>query len=190
MAAQFNKCLGVTDANWYHFAAWASVSAGEVITGKKFEDLRASERAIMRAFSNWKRIYNEEKQIEIFASTNALIAMEMIPIGNLFIKLFCQEKPQTFSAFSNYFIPTSSAEKSLYEAFETYHKIINEKNNDKKQQLLLLASLLQLDAEQSRIDHLLDKVFWIKTRSKLVRTFFRRIATKKKENLKLVIMKL
>ena len=37
---EFNRCLNTNKANWYHFAAWASKSAGEVINGRKFEDLK------------------------------------------------------------------------------------------------------------------------------------------------------
>ena len=179
IAKELNQCLNTNSANWFHFAAWASRSAGEVISGKKFEDLKGGERYLMRAFGNWKKIYNEEKQIEIFASTNALIAMEMIPLGNLFLQLFCQGQKNSFDQFEKYFTPLTSAENFLYRAFENYHQVIHAKSERNKQELLLLASLYQLNAEQIRIDHLLGKVFWIKTKSKLVRAFFRRVATKK-----------
>ena len=34
IANELNQCLGTRQANWYHFAAWASKSAGEVISGR------------------------------------------------------------------------------------------------------------------------------------------------------------
>ena len=116
---------------------------------------------------------------EIFASTNAVIAMEMIPLGNQFINLFCRNHHNDFIKFERIFIPQSNSERKLLNAFRYYHQIIRLKDPREKNELLLLASLTQLESEQIRIDHLIDTVFWIGTKSRLVKYVFRKIATKK-----------
>ena len=181
LGQNLNKCLGIKGrANWYHFAAWASRSAGEVINGQKFEDLKRIERGILKNFGNWKIVYNEQSQRKIFASTNAIIAMEMIPLGNLFIKTYCNgSNAESFDLFTRNFKPRTKNEHILIQSFAYYLKAKKENNHFKKEELLLLASIKQVESEQIRIDHLLDKVFWIKTKMKLIRKFFKRVTTKK-----------
>ena len=126
---------------------------------KKFEDLKRSERAILRKFGNWRRVVSENRQKEIFASTNAVIAMEMIPLGNHFLNLFCRGYNNDFIKFEQAFKPKSNSERTLLNAFRYYHQVKLEKDQRAKNELLLLASLSQLESEQIRIDHLIDTVF-------------------------------
>jgi hypothetical protein len=181
LGQSLNECLDIKGrANWYHFAAWASKSAGEIINGQKFEDLKRAERGLLKSFGNWKIVYSEQSQRQIFASTNAIIAMEMIPLGNLFIETYCDGRnAENFDLFARNFIPKTKNEHILIQSFAYYLKAKKEVNPLKKEELLLLASIKQVESEQIRIDHLLDKVFWIKTKTKLIRKFFKRVATKK-----------
>lgn len=182
-------------ANWYTFAIWASKSAGDVVSGKKFSgefpDLFMFDNSAKKNRSNFiekeKNILLElavtkgglarsaldkqgwlkaegfdlgalpeayiEFQQQVFAETNYQIAAEMIPLGQNFVRLFChpdamngleQNKKAFFETFKN-------DEPLLKSAFEDYFGAIFEKDLKKKAELILMASILQVAHEQTRV---------------------------------------
>lgn len=148
-------------ANWYHFAYWASKSAGEVITGHKFNSYDVISRSLYGAASRLKVIPTEKEMAAMFARTNTLIAIEMIPLGRLFLNEFCDEKKKSkaYSSFSKHFLRSDEKEIELENAFKSYFDAIYETDLSKRRQIVSLASTLQVLSEQKRVHENIDSVF-------------------------------
>lgn len=179
-AKELNACLEIEGvmANWFNFAAWASKSAGKVISGEKFKTLGKIKKTLFSFATAIRVIPGKNQQQEIFAGTNALIAMEMIPIGNEFLRLFCNGTKRDFDTFKDKFKPSLEHEYLLLNAFELYYNAKYTVDMNKKKELVLLASIKHVNAEQIRINHLLDKVFKIKLRSRKIKKIYTKLATK------------
>lgn len=178
---QLQSCLGARklNTNWYHFAAWASKSAGEVISGIKFENLSRTDQFLFSVVSALNLAIGPKGQKEIFSSTNALIALEMIPLGNLFVNLFCVENPRPFNEIYNYISPETQSDKNIIKAFSYYHRAKYEEDQNIKEELILMGSLQQLEVEQVRVDRMLKKVFDFGHFSELLEKFFHQSATER-----------
>lgn len=162
IAYKLAQCTGTEkQANWYHFAYWASRSAGEVISGLKFNSYRNLSRTMYNLASRIGAVPSEADMAAMFARTNSLIAVEMVPIGRHFLKEFCGPDSQgaSFSTFSRHFTRTGLREKEMERAFANYYAAINEKDPIKKKQQVSLASTLQVMSEQRRVNENIDSVF-------------------------------
>lgn len=168
IAYKLSQCTETEgQANWYHFAYWASKSAGEVISGLKFDSYQALSRTMYKMASHLGVIPNETAMASMFARTNSLIAVEMIPMGRHFLKEFCSsDSPPLFSSFSRHFSRSGIREKEMERAFANYYAAIFEKDLVKKKQLVSLASTLQVMSEQRRVNENVDSVFRFGTRLK------------------------
>lgn len=163
MARELADCVnpGVRVGNWYHFATWASVSAGDVINLQKFDRLDAVDSTALFIGAAVRYIPPQDRQREIFANTNSLIALEMIPVGRFFLDTFCKEpkKRRPLSDFTSQFKPTSPSERMLMDAFALYRLALYENDEEAKVELLTAASILQVFSEQMRVDELIKSVF-------------------------------
>jgi hypothetical protein len=163
MARELARCANPTVrvGNWYHFATWASVSAGEVINLQKFDKLGALDKTALWIGAAVRYIPPQSEQVEIFANTNALIALEMIPIGRAFLDTFCKEpgKVVPFEEFSSRFTPKSEHERLLLDALALYRLAIYETDVEAKTELVTAGSILQVFSEQMRVDQLIKSVF-------------------------------
>ena len=68
-AKELSTCLQLDEpfANWFHFAAWASKSAGNVISGQKFERFKKIKKSLLSLATAVRVIPSKERQQEIFA---------------------------------------------------------------------------------------------------------------------------
>ena len=148
-------------ANWYHYAYWASKSAGEVITGHKFNSYDVIARSLYGGASKLRVIPTEKEMAAMFARTNTLIAIEMIPIGRHFVNEFCKSKSnhKAFNRFSKHFSQSDEKEIELENSFKHYFHAIHEKDLTKKRQYISLAATLQVLSEQKRVHENIDTVF-------------------------------
>ena len=192
LATALNQCIFPNKrepvANWYHFATWASVSAGDVINGKKFTPTANYDRYFIEAYragritadelnqdrgiddifqlANWamkKTGVNQwsamadyfHEQRVIFSETNYEIAAEMIPIGEAFLKNFCDPASQSHSMVSRldeeFFALFNTDEIYLKKAFQHYRQAMLETDPKTKIELNLLASIEQVFFEQTRV---------------------------------------
>lgn len=162
IAYKLAHCTETFDqANWYHYAYWASKSAGEVISGNKFNSYDIISRSLYGAASRLRVIPTEKEMAAMFARTNTLIAIEMIPIGRHFISEFCQNKSnlKAFNIFSKHFSQSDEKEIELEKAFKNYFHAILEKDLSQKRQLISLGATLQVLSEQKRVHENIDTVF-------------------------------
>jgi len=163
MGKELASCAnpGVQLGNWYHFATWASVSAGEVISRRKFAALDGPSRAALWIGAAAQYIPTQDTRVEIIANTNMLIALEMVPIGRAFLDTFCVEPrtPRPFSDFSSLFTPAEEHERMLVDAFALYHEAIYEEDVARRVELVTAASILQVVSEQTRVDQLINAFF-------------------------------
>jgi hypothetical protein len=162
LGQQLSQCMGVGNkiGNWFHFATWASLSAGDVINGKKFRELNLFESVGALTLSSCGVSMSEAAQKDLFGAVNAQIAMEMIPLGKAFLKEFCGAGARKdWSAFSKLMSSTSPADKLLIKGMKGYAEAIDTKNYDLKVEKIALASTLQVFSEQTRVDKALGLVF-------------------------------
>ncbi len=162
IAYKLAHCTETFDqANWYHYAYWASKSAGEVIAGHKFNSYDVISRSLYGAASKLRVIPTEKELAAMFARTNTLIAIEMVPIGRHFVNEFCNNKTnrKAFSTFSKNFSQSDEKEIELENAFKNYFHAIFEKDLSQKRQLISLAATLQVLSEQKRVHENIDTVF-------------------------------
>ncbi|MBT3586225.1 MAG: hypothetical protein HN509_15060 [Halobacteriovoraceae bacterium] len=159
---QLSDCLGVEGeiGNWYHFATWASFSAGDIINGKKYEELSRIENAGSWLMGVSGLLLDKSEQQKLFSSVNSQIAIEMIPLGRAFIKEFClADSKKDWQNFSSKMVNRSPEDKLLKAAFKFYAEAISENDRDKKIEKITLASTLQVYSEQMRVDPALDLMF-------------------------------
>ncbi len=179
---QLARCMNNNNsniANWYHFATWASKSAGDVISGKKFQELGKFKKTLFWAGGATRAFKNKKLQKELFANTNAMIAIEMIPLGKTFLDLFCTKKNDIpFKQFENIFNARLKYEKTLLKAFEFYYSAIKARGSNEKLEYITLGSIYQVIAEQARIDRILKSIFTSKIISKKLDKIYKKIATK------------
>lgn len=175
-----SKCIGGNTkiANWYYFAMWASKSAGEVISGEKYEKLGKFKNTLFWAGGAAKLFKDKKSQKEIFANTNAMIAIEMIPLGKIFLSTFCEDdQVSSFDKFSSKFNADFDHEKILLKAFKKYYEAKNTKDPNKKIELITLGSIYQVTAEQMRVDQLLKAIFGSKFIIPKTRDLYKKVAT-------------
>ncbi|MDC0254932.1 hypothetical protein OAK75_08535 [Bacteriovoracales bacterium] len=180
LGQKLSKCLSpqFQIGNWYHFATWASLSAGEVISGQKFAELGKIKNALFWIGGAIGKVKGKKVQKEIFANTNAIIATEMIPLGREFLKTFCGDKKGNYAEFQKRFDVEKQYDLWLLKAFKNYEKAIREKDYEKKMELITYGSIFHVVAEQKRVDTLILKIFQTGFRTRLTRTIFKIMATK------------
>lgn len=161
------QCMGdLKMANWYHFAAWASLSGGKVINRSRFDDLSNLKKAGMK-FSTAMDWTDKEKIREIFIRANTLIALEMIPLGREFLSRFCTKKNEALFSIRDFINDIGDDElhnKYIKEAFLHYYRAIHLQNSAEKKERITYASTMQVIGEQTRVDDNLDEVFKVDSR--------------------------
>lgn len=161
---RLSQCIGVRKniGNWYHFAAWASVSARDVINGNKLLNMNPFTQSGIRLAILFGFIPTEDSLKQTFAEVNNMIAIEMIPLGRVFLKTFCSEKPSTnFKSFSHQYLKQKTKyEKFLFNAFKGYFEALTEKVMKRKIELITFASINHVLGEQTRVDNRLQAAFY------------------------------
>lgn len=163
------ECLGVNDVgNWYHFASWASQSAGSMLNGSKIEDLNILNKAglYIGEAADWT---NSEHSKNVLARANNLIAIEMIPLGKAFLDTFCkEERSSKFDDFEKLLNVNSFEEIYIRNAFKSYYQAIGEKDRKSKIELISLGSTQQVIGEQIRIHSNVEQAFHFHNPNQLV----------------------
>ncbi len=156
------RCTGTEGeiGNWYHFATWASVSGGKVIDGTKFYNLNGFQKGAFWVAELLDMTHTRKEQIDFFKRANALIAIEMIPLGRKFLEMFCTgNEPTDFSKFQSLLKLETEQDRLIRDAFYNYYKAIYETDINLKIEYVALAATKQVMGEQIRVDENLDAVF-------------------------------
>ena len=163
LGKEFSKCLGVENriGNWFYYASWASLSAGEIISGQKYKQLGLWDNFWVNLLQKSHILGQKKEMNEIFSTVNTSIAIEMIPLGKSFLNYFCQEEKKSWTEFESLLLSGKNEQKLLIKAFKLYHDAIYEKNIKKRVEMITLASTLQVFSEQMRVDSPLKLVFKI-----------------------------
>lgn len=174
------QCLGVEGqiGNWYYFASWASVSAGEIISGNKFHALSLWQAFWVDVLQFVKLIKQKEELVDIFANVNLQIALEMIPLGRDFLQSFCGQTKVPWDDYEKKLLHNKPEHQILIKALKAYYDAIEQKEEDKKVELITLASTLQVISEQMRVDSPLKKVFSSHTGPQIINSIIQSQCTK------------
>lgn len=158
---ELSKCIGFKKpfGNWYYFASWASKSAGEIISGSRFNSLNAWQDFWVSILQMTKVLQTQKELQFIFGTVNQMIAIEMIPLGKTFINYFCNEKPLEWSEFEKLMLSSRPEERMLKNAFYHYYLAIKEQDINLKKEHTTLAATLQVISEQKRVDRPIKNVF-------------------------------
>lgn len=194
LSDQLSRCLVANNssnnaifiANWYHFAKWASISAGKVINNSKFQSLNVLDQKMYQALQSSGMVAKVSAIKENFSATNLLIALDMIPVGAHFIAEFCNsealsnpqllEKTVFYQSLSQeqklgYFKSTAfyqnlncsvsqdESHRLLCDAFAYLWLSLYENELKPKMELILYADILQVISEQIRVDDNLKMIF-------------------------------
>ena len=183
-----SKCLASTPqeppiGNWYQFAQWASLSAGTMINGQKIKSFSKLKRHFYWLAGKLKRVDKRKAQQYFFSITNNLIGLEMIPLGRTFLQMFCGKNQTGFSrtpflAFEKIFTPKNPQEEYLMQAFRYYYRAKFESHQKKKMELIALAAVYQVYAEQMRVDKLIKLVFTSHFWNRHLNKYFKKMASK------------
>jgi hypothetical protein len=180
IAEQLKACINpnLEIGNWYHFAHWASASALRVINESLFDDLSRIDKVGLKIGEMMDWVHQKE-QINIFARANTLIAIEMIPLGRLFIKTYCQSEDHSrdIQAFLNFFRPQYQSDHFVQMAFEMYLDAKKARSYKKKAELLSFAATTQVMGEQMRVNENIYASFNFETRQRLLRNYLKFIGT-------------
>lgn len=161
LGQEFNRCLHTPYpfGNWYFYASWASKSAGEIISGRKFDSLNGWQEFWVNILQLSRVLKSQEELQNVFASVNQMIATEMIPLGKEFLDHFCSSTPKSWEEFEAKMLNTRPEEKLLRRAMHNYYLAIHEQNINLKKELITLASTQQVISEQMRVDRPIKYVF-------------------------------
>lgn len=156
-----SRCIGLdqTFGNWYYFASWASKSAGEIISGRKFKQLSPWQDFWVSVLQLAKVLQPQQELQSLFGSVNQMIAAEMIPLGKTFLEFFCQGTPRPWKDFRELMFNKTYEDKILQAAFFNYYQAIFAQSINLKKEHTILASTWQVISEQKRIDNPIKSVF-------------------------------
>jgi hypothetical protein len=148
--------------NWFFYANWASLSAGEIISGQKYSELSLWQYLWVNILQKFKLLHSHDTLMNGFAAVNGMIAIEMIPLGRAFIE-FLESNDPKWEDFNKILIQEEEIEhRYLRDAFKCYYDAFKEKDTILKIQMITLGSILQVFSEQTRVDNALKQVFDIK----------------------------
>lgn len=162
LARDFNSCLNVPMASWYHFGYWASRTSGRFMTGERFRQMGPIARAGLAILGALNIVHSEREMIELFGHTNFLIGVEMVPAGKLFLKTFCSGGTlPSYETFGRHLEGGDLARQELHKAFEQYYLALHEQNPDLKLSLVAYGTTMQMMGEQRRAQNNVDALFHI-----------------------------
>lgn len=174
------QCFGFDEkepfANWYHYAYWASKSARKVISGDFFLNQDIAIKIGMN-FASFFGLFQKPTMQGIFARTNNLIALEMIPLGQEFFHTFCQEGETDFNKFAEKLLNDQQQDQILVFAFYQYYMAIHEKDLKTKKERIAYATTLQVMSEQMRVDDNIKEAFRYNGSIPLAEYVFHQMAT-------------
>jgi hypothetical protein len=181
LAGELMSCMGFSEkkpfANWYHYAYYASKSARKVISGDFFIEQDVALK-IGTNLASFFGLFQKPAMQAIFARTNNLIALEMLPIGQDFYYEFCVNNKKDFSEFASKLNKEYPHERILIDAFHQYFLAKQETDLKQKKERVTLATTLQVISEQIRVNDNINEAFRYNGSVPLAEYRFNRLATK------------
>lgn len=160
LAREFGQCLAVPMASWYHFGHWASRTSGRFMTGERFQQMGPLARAGLAVLSALGIMQSEKEVIQLFARTNFLIGVEMVPAGKYFLEKFCQGGSlPPFDVFGKHLEGGDLARQELHLAFYAYYLAIKETDQVRRTQLVAYGTTMQMMGEQRRAQYNVNALF-------------------------------
>lgn len=162
LAQDFSACFQSPAASWYNFGHWASRSSGKFISGESFRGMDPVRRIGQGVLGNLHLTPNQEELAALLGRTNFIIGIEMIPLGQSFLKMFCRRDTQIvlpFSYFEKLLPELDRARGELKEGFRMYHQALTEPRQDHKIRLIAYGTILLMMGEQRRAQRNVDAVF-------------------------------
>jgi hypothetical protein len=162
LAREFSVCFNSQAATWYNFGHWASRSSGKFISGESFQAMDPVRRIGQDVLGNLQLTPNQEELAALLGRTNFIIGVEMIPLGQAFLKMYCSKNAKfvlPFSYFEKLLPELDRARSELREGFRMYHQALTETRQNQKIQLIAYGTVLLMMGEQRRAQANVDAVF-------------------------------
>lgn len=162
LAHEFSACFNSPAATWYNFGHWASRSSGKFISGESFQVMDPVRRVGQGVLGNLHLTPNQEELAALLGRTNFIIGVEMIPLGQAFLKMYCTRGARfvlPYSYFEKLLPELDRARGELREGFKLYHQALSEANQDQKIRLIAYGTALIMMGEQRRAQRNVDAVF-------------------------------
>lgn len=160
LAHDFARCLSVPVASWYQFGYWASRTSGRFMTGERFRQMGPLARTGLALLATLGIVQSEREMIQLFARTNFLIGVEMVPAGKLFLKTYCQGgQLPAYEIFGRHLEGGDRARQELHLAFKQYYLALLESDGKRKSELVAYGTTLQMMGEQRRAQYNVNALF-------------------------------